>query len=80
VTNTNSVAIYLNTNYLGTLPIVNYPIITTTNKIWAFGNWGTNNTSDWVLGNYALLKLYNRALSASEIQQNYNATKGRFGI
>jgi hypothetical protein len=25
-------------------------------------------------------KIYNRALSASEIIQNYNATKGRFGL
>jgi hypothetical protein len=80
VTNTNSVAIYLNTKYLGTLSIVNYPIITATDKIWAFGNWGTGNPSDWVLGNYALLKLYNRALTAEEILQNYNATKTRFGL
>jgi hypothetical protein len=27
-----------------------------------------------------VLRLYNRALSASEIQQNYNATKTRFGL
>jgi len=28
----------------------------------------------------AVLKLYNRALTATEIQQNYNATKTRFGL
>lgn len=37
--------------------------------------WDDANFLD---GNLALLKLYNRALSASEILQNYNATKGRF--
>ena len=25
-------------------------------------------------------KIYNRALTPQEIQQNYNATKGRFGL
>jgi hypothetical protein len=28
----------------------------------------------------AVAQFYNRALSASEIQQNYNALKGRFGL
>jgi hypothetical protein len=31
-------------------------------------------------GNIAQVKMYNRALTASEIQQNFNATRGRFGI
>jgi len=31
-------------------------------------------------GNIANFKIYNRALSNSEILQNYNATKGRFGL
>lgn len=31
-------------------------------------------------GNIFIFKIYNRALSAQEIQQNYNATKGRFGL
>jgi hypothetical protein len=31
-------------------------------------------------GNIPQVSIYNRALSASEIQQNYNAMRGRFGI
>ena len=31
-------------------------------------------------GNMASVQIYNRALSASEISQNYNATKTRFGL
>jgi hypothetical protein len=31
-------------------------------------------------GDIAILKHYNRALTAKEIQQNYNATKTRFGL
>jgi hypothetical protein len=30
--------------------------------------------------NVAITQIYNRALSASEVLQNYNATKGRFGL
>lgn len=31
-------------------------------------------------GRCPLFKIYNRALTAQEVQQNYNATKGRFGL
>jgi hypothetical protein len=31
-------------------------------------------------GNIASTQIYNRALSASEVLQNYNATKGRFDL
>jgi hypothetical protein len=31
-------------------------------------------------GNISNTSLYNRALSATEIQQNYNTTKTRFGL
>jgi len=30
-------------------------------------------------GNIAIARIYNRSLSATEVLQNYNATKGRFG-
>ena len=35
---------------------------------------------DWFKGKVPVAQLYNRALSASEILQNYNATKGSFGL
>jgi hypothetical protein len=31
-------------------------------------------------GKIGLIKIYNRSLSAAEVLQNYNATKGRFGL
>ena len=31
-------------------------------------------------GNGAVVQIYNRALSATEVLQNYNATKTRFGL
>jgi hypothetical protein len=40
-----------------------------------------NNTGRYVSNtNVYSLKLYNRALSASEVLQNYNTLKGRFGL
>ena len=38
------------------------------------------NYSSYATGNITMVKIYNRALSASEISQNYNATKTRFGL
>ena len=35
---------------------------------------------EYFQGNIAQVSIYNRALTASEVLQNYNATKGRFGI
>lgn len=44
-------------------------------------NLGRSNGNEYFLqGNMSLMQLYNRALSASEILQNYNATKSRFGL
>ena len=31
-------------------------------------------------GNIAVSQIYNRALTATEVLQNYNATKGRYGL
>lgn len=39
----------------------------------------TNNTY-FFDGNIYLVRIYNKALSASEVLQNYHATKGRYGL
>lgn len=43
------------------------------------GRAGNFNAFYWN-GNIAQIQIYNRALSATEIRQNYNATKTRFGL
>jgi hypothetical protein len=40
----------------------------------------SNNFGKYFKGNIYSYKFYNRALTASEIQQNFNALRGRFGI
>jgi len=45
----------------------------------SFGDW-RNTTYRMIQGNIYAIKIYNKALTASEIQQNFNALRGRFGI
>jgi hypothetical protein len=40
----------------------------------------TTQSSRYSNSNISSVQIYNRALSASEVLQNYNATKGRFGL
>ena len=44
------------------------------------GNGLNNINNRHFKGNIAQVSIYNRALSAAEIQQNYNALKSRFGL
>jgi hypothetical protein len=75
ITNSSSmINLYVNgTNY----PVTNSDIFSLGN-VFNVGRWfqGANN----LRGNIFNGKVYNRALSASEVLQNYNATKGRFGL
>jgi hypothetical protein len=40
----------------------------------------SNNGSGYFNGNISQVQFYNRALSAAEVLQNYNASKGRYGL
>lgn len=39
-----------------------------------------NSGAYYFNGNIAIVKVYNRALSAAEVKQNFNALRGRFGV
>lgn len=39
-----------------------------------------SRTEQAIVGNLSVFKIYNKQLSAAEIQQNFNATRGRYGI
>lgn len=41
---------------------------------------GCINQNHFVTGNIAQVQIHNRALTAAEISQNYNALRGRFGL
>jgi hypothetical protein len=40
----------------------------------------TNVSSDHYRGDISIIRIYNRALSATEVTSNYNAAKGRYGL
>ena len=56
--------------------------LTTSNEAFVIGgnNTGGGATASYFTGNISNVKIYNRALSADEIQQNFNALRNRFGI
>ena len=51
----------------------------TANLVLGMGGTPASPTQ-YFIGNIALAQVYNRPLSATEVLQNYNATKSRFGI
>lgn len=50
-----------------------------TNTLGYLGRYN-GNYGQYLPGNISNVQIYNRALSTSEVLQNYNATKGRFGL
>jgi hypothetical protein len=44
------------------------------------GSWYSVNTLYDLAGNISNAQLHNKALSAAEIQQNFNALRGRYGL
>jgi len=68
----SSPSYYVNGFLVGTGSVYSTPAVTPT---WL--NRGASNT--WK-GNCSIIQAYNRALTAAEIQQNFNATKSRFGL
>jgi len=63
------------TFWLNDFTTIDYGTIGCTN----FGSGG-NNQINFYNGDISIIKLYDRALSAAEVLQNYNALKGRFGL
>ena len=53
------------------------PCIETQSMTTRIGNWFTQ---EYYVGRVSLCSLYNRSLSQTEITQNFNAVKGRFGL
>lgn len=43
-------------------------------------NVGSRQNSNYFTGNIALFSVYNRALSVSEVSQNFNALRSRYGV
>jgi hypothetical protein len=71
-TSVGNIKIYLN----GSI-ITNQSVSSMSTSVSEIGRYVPNN-GNFLNGNMASFKIYNRELSAAEILQNYNATKNRF--
>jgi len=71
---TNNIQIYGNGNQLSTTTVTSM-----STSIINISRYITANLN-FLKGNLASYKIYNRALSASEVLQNFNATRARFGV
>jgi hypothetical protein len=54
--------------------------VTTYNSTFGLGFDLDGGTNEYMLGDMYLFRHYNKVLAASEILQNFNATKARFGL
>jgi hypothetical protein len=86
-TNTNNMKYYYNTLSTPTLTTITSPpyLRNGSNPTFFSGNMpfyvgGDPTGNDYFQGYIALVQVYNRALSAAEVTQNYNALKRRFSI
>lgn len=76
---TNNGCFYVNGTYepiSSSATVLN--VNTTTNM--TLGNTSDRYSKYWTKGDFGIAQIYNRALSATEVLQNYNAQKGRFGL
>ena len=76
---TKNTILYINGALITSVPnsVSDSAIRNTTNN-WSIGN--KQDSGNYFLGNVYGAQIYNRALSASEVQQNFNALRGRYGI
>ena len=74
-TSSKSVSQYLNGVYYGNFSYSAWA----SRERWTFGSRGDGNGHQYT-GKISAIQIYSRELAASEIQQNFNALRGRFGI
>lgn len=85
LTNWNHVCVIINTTsnnlklYTNSSLVNNTTVTNMSTSITNIGRYVAANLN-FLKGNIASYKIYNKELLASEVLQNYNATKGRFGL
>jgi hypothetical protein len=75
VSNSSGTIFYINSTQFSTSAISGNVPFTAGRNLMFGDNWDNP-----IQGNSSQIQIYNRALSATEIQQNFNASRNRFGI
>ena len=80
---TNNILIYRNGELIKTNSRnLRNPMGDGTSRPFAIGSnvEGTVQNNNCFIGKIAIIRIYGKALSAVEVKQNYNASRGRFGL
>jgi hypothetical protein len=75
----NTWKLYLNSNLVAS-NLTNQGPYSSTSSIGIGATFISSSFARYIQGNISSVLVYNRALSANEISQNYNALKGRFNL
>ena len=76
---TNSLETYVNGVSIGSVSHTLPSILNTSSNLY-IGSYNNGEYSQWMNGRIGVVRLYNAALSASEVLQNYNADRGTYGL
>lgn len=76
---TNSIALYKNGVFVGSNSHSFTSVKNTTNPLY-LGNYNGNEFAQQFQGDMGIVRMYSRALSAAEIQNNFDANKATYGL
>jgi hypothetical protein len=74
----NLIELYINGSLIGSTSHVYNSIKNTTSPLY-LGSFNGGQFSQWLNGKMGVVRLYNKALSSSEVLQNFNADKSKYG-
>ena len=81
VTTTSNYSLYVNSSTSGSTDVsFGAPTSITPTNSTNIGRSGDSTNFSYLNGRVAIVRIYNRALTAQEVSQNFNATRARFGI
>ena len=75
----NSLALYINGSLIGSNSHSFTSIKNTTSPLY-LGSFNGGQFSQWLNGRMGVVRMYNKALTGSEVLQNYNADKSKYGL
>jgi hypothetical protein len=76
----NSLELYVNGNLIGSISHSFTSVKNTTSPLY-IGSFGDGSAfGQWLNGRMGVVRMYNKALTSSEITQNYNADKSKYGL
>jgi hypothetical protein len=75
----NSLSLYINGNLIGSISHSFTSIKNTTSPLY-LGSFNGGQFSQWLNGRMGVVRMYNKSLTGSEVLQNFNADKSKYGL